>query len=265
MADYIEANGVRAWYDTRGRGEPLVLLHGGFSDARDFAGNLDTLADRFTLFTPERRGHGHTPDVDGPITLGLMADDTIAFLDKAVGGPVHLAGYSIGATVALLVAMRRPDLVRKLVLISAGFHHDGWIMAPAAGAEMPERVVAAYAEVSPDGRDHFPVVVAKVVEGAERDPLALTEADLAAVRSRTLVMAGDDDLIHLEHTIALYRGVPDAELAVVPGTSHLLLQEKPGPCTGIVADFLTGDPAPTFLPIRRDPGRALRSILAEPG
>jgi pimeloyl-ACP methyl ester carboxylesterase len=253
MAHDIDLDGVRTWYDTRGRGEPLVLLHGGFSDARDFAGNLDTLADRFTLFTPERRGHGHTPDVDGPITLDLMAGDTIAFLDKAVGGPAHLAGYSIGATVALLVAMRRPDLVRRLALISAGFHHTGWIMAPAAGAEMPEQVVAAYAEVSPDGRDHFPVVVAKVVEAAERDPLALTEADLAGVGARTLVMAGDDDLIHLEHTIALYRAVPDAELAVVPGASHILLHEKPDLCTRIVADFLTLDPAPTFLPIRRRP------------
>jgi hypothetical protein len=86
VADYIELNGVRTWYEEHGDGEPLVLLHGGFSDSRDFAGNLDRLANRFRLFLPERRGHGHTPDVDGPITNELMAADTISFLEGVVGG-----------------------------------------------------------------------------------------------------------------------------------------------------------------------------------
>ncbi|MFC4590597.1 alpha/beta fold hydrolase [Sphaerisporangium corydalis] len=251
MADHIEIDGVRTWYDETGQGEPLVLLHGGFSDARDFAGNLGTLADRFRVLTPERRGHGHTPDVPGPITLGLMADDMIAFIDKVVGEPVHLAGYSAGATVAMLVALRRPDLVRGLVLISGGFAGEGWIFTPTAGGEMPEQVVAAYAEVSPDGRDHFPVVVAKIVEAVTATPVALTEEDLAAIGSRTLVMAADDDIIHLEHTLALYRALHESELAVVPGTSHVLLHEKPELCTRIVADFLTKDPVPTFIPVRR--------------
>ncbi|GAA0372701.1 alpha/beta hydrolase [Microbispora corallina] len=251
MADHIEVNGVRTWYDRQGAGEPLVLLHGGFSDARDFAGNLATLAGRFTVFTPERRGHGHTPDVEGPITLDLMAEDTAAFIDKAVGGPAHLAGYSIGATVALLVALRRPDLVRRLVLISCGITRESWIFTPTAGAQMPEQVVAAYAEVSPDGRDHFPVVVGKIVEAAATEPPPLTEEDLPSVTARTLVVAADDDMVHLEHTLALYRGVPGAELAVVPGTSHVLLHEKPELCTRIVAAFLTEEPRPTFIPIRR--------------
>jgi pimeloyl-ACP methyl ester carboxylesterase len=253
VTDYIEVNGVRTWYDERGGGEPLVLLHGGFSDAREFTGNLDTLAERFRIFTPDRRGHGHTPDVAGPITLDLMVEDMIAFIGKAVGEPVHLVGYSIGATVALLIALRRPDLVRGLVLISGGFHHSGWIFTPAAGGEMPERVVAAYAEVSPDGRDHFPVVAAKIVEAAVADPLSLTEAELAGIAARTLVMAGDDDIVHLEHTLALYRAVHGSELAVVPGTSHLLLHEKPDLCARLVTDFLTKDPVLTFIPIRRTP------------
>ncbi|WP_440071368.1 alpha/beta fold hydrolase [Streptosporangium sp. OZ121] len=252
VADYVEVNGVRTWYDEHGRGEPLVLLHGGFSDARDFTGNLDTLADHFKIFTPERRGHGHTPDVEGPITLDLMVDDMIAFIDKVVGEPVHLAGYSSGAMVALVIALRRPDLVRRLVLISGGFHHSGWILTPSAGGEMPEQVVAAYAEVSPDGRDHFPVVVAKIVEAAG-DSFSLSEEELSTISSRTLVMAGDDDIIHLEHTLALYRAVQDSELAVVPGTSHVLLHEKPELCTRLAADFLTKDPVPTFVPIRRAP------------
>ena len=241
MAEYANVNGVRTWYAERGQGEPLVLLHGGFSDARDFAGNLDGLAARFRVFSPERRGHGHTPDVDGPITLDLMAEDLIAFLGKVVDEPAHLAGYSVGGTVALLVALRRPDLVRRLVLISAVFHNTGWIVTPSKGGEWPEQVLAAYAEVSPDGRDHFEVVVGKIVKAAEAQPLSLTEADLAGIDARTLVMTGDGDIVHLEHTLALYRALRESELAVVPGTSHVLLHEKPELCARLVEAFLTED------------------------
>jgi pimeloyl-ACP methyl ester carboxylesterase len=73
VADYVDVNGVRTWYEERGEGESIVLLHGGFSDSRDFAGNLDGLADRFRVYLPERRGHGHTPDADGPITYALLS------------------------------------------------------------------------------------------------------------------------------------------------------------------------------------------------
>jgi pimeloyl-ACP methyl ester carboxylesterase len=79
----------------------------------------------------------------------------------------------------------------------------------------------------------------------------LTVDDLASIRCRTLVMLGDDDEVILEHALELYRALPEAELAVIPGTSHGLLVEKPGVCNTIVIDFLTNDPAPTFAPIRR--------------
>jgi pimeloyl-ACP methyl ester carboxylesterase len=250
MADYVPVNGVRTWYDERGTGDPLVLLHGGLTDSRGFDGNLARLADRFRVLLPERRGHGHTPDVDGPISLGLMTDDTIAFLDQVAGGPVHLAGYSAGAMVAILVALRRPDLIDTLVLISGGFHHDGWILAPTADAELPQQIVEMYGQVSPDGVAHLPVVVAKVARSAAREP-ELTAADLSDITCRTLVMTGDDDLVTLEHTLALYRSLPRGELAVVPGTSHTLLLEKPELCTTLVTDFLTTGPVPTMVPIRR--------------
>jgi pimeloyl-ACP methyl ester carboxylesterase len=250
VARYLEVNGARTWYDERGAGDPLVLFHGGFSDSREFTGNLDSLAQRFRLFLPERRGHGHTPDVDGPITHDLMAEDMIAFMNGVVGGPADLVGYSDGATIATLIAVRRPHLIRRLVLISGGFHPRGWIFLPDAGAEFPPKVVQAYGEVSPDGVEHFPVVAAKLAEAAADDP-GLPASELGRLRSRTLVMAGDDDLVHLEHTIELYRGIPDSELAVVPGTSHTLLLEKPDLCARLVTDFLTTDPVTTLIPIRR--------------
>src|SRR3954454_13259080 len=100
-------------------------MHGGLVDTRFFDPNLGRLAERFHVYTPERRGHGHTPDVPGPITYQLMADDTIAFLETVVGGPADLVGHSDGAVVAMLVAIQRPDLVKRLVMISGGFRQVG--------------------------------------------------------------------------------------------------------------------------------------------
>jgi pimeloyl-ACP methyl ester carboxylesterase len=252
VAASVQLGDVRTWYDERGEGEPLVLLHGGLVDARFFDDNIDALADRFHVFLPERRGHGHTPDVDGPITYDLMAQDTIAFLKAVVDGPAHLVGHSDGAVVAMLVALRRPDLASRLVLVSGGFHHDGLMpgMDELDVDEVVKFLGAAYGEVSPDGADHFPVVVEKVARMAAEEP-ALAQSELRGVTSRTLVMFSDDDLMTLEHVIAMYQGIPDSELAVVPGTSHFLLQEKPTLCNTIIVDFLTTDPVPTVAPVRR--------------
>lgn len=251
MAAYIDLDGVRTWYDEHGAGEALALLHPGSTDARAFGPNLDALAARFHVFTPERRGHGHTPDVAGPITFELMAQDTVAFLEQVVGGPAHLVGVSAGATVALYVALRRPDLVRRLALVAGVAHLDGWLpQAIDPELEPPAFMADSYAEISPDGPDHFAVVTAKLATMHTREP-TLTEADLAAVESRTLVMAGDDDEVTLEHAIAMYRAVADAELAIVPGTSHGLLVEKPALCNRILLDFLSLEPVPTMAPIRR--------------
>jgi pimeloyl-ACP methyl ester carboxylesterase len=252
----IELHGVRTWYDLHGtEGEPVVLLHGGLVDSRFFDNALPLLGAGARLFTVDRRGHGRTPDVDGPITYDLMADDMIAFLEEVVGGPAHLVGHSDGANVALLVALRRPDLVRKAVLISGNFHYDG--VLPVIFDDLTDPDVLAvlgprHGEVSPDGEAHFPVLAEKVLRMARAEP-ALTEDDLAGVAVRTLVMAGDDDAVRLDHTAALYRAIPDSELAIVPGTSHLLVMEKLATVYGLIADFLATDAVPTWAPIRRAP------------
>jgi pimeloyl-ACP methyl ester carboxylesterase len=240
---YVTVNGVRTWHSVSGSGEPLLLLHGGFSDSRDF--DLAAITG-FAVHTMDRRGHGRTPDVEGPITFDLMADDAIAFIEEIIGGPTHLVGYSAGGVVAASVALRRPDLVRKLGLISTAMTREGWMFVPEEGGEMPAQIVDAYAEVSPDGRDHFPVVLAKIIRGdGEPEPL-----DPTKITNPTLVIAADDDIIHMGHTVEMYQAIPDAQLAVVPGTSHTLLFEKPQLCRTLVTDFLTGDPKP-FMPVRR--------------
>lgn len=238
------------WHDERGSGEPVVLLHGGLTDSRCFDGNLDQLASDFRLFLPDRRGHGRTPDMPGPITVELMARDTIAFLEDVVGGPAKLAGYSAGGTVALQVALLRPDLVEKLVLVSAAFDPDGLLYKPSAGGELPEQILDAYGEVSPDGRDHLHVVVRKIVDAVATEA-SPTPSELRGVTCPTLVLAGDDDLVTLDHTIAMYRALPQAQLAVVPNASHLLLMEHPDLVNDIVATFLGTEPSATLMPIRR--------------
>jgi pimeloyl-ACP methyl ester carboxylesterase len=116
--------------------------------------------------------------------------------------------------------------------------------------EPPEFLERLYAELSPDGAGRYRAVVAKLARMHVEEP-ALTAADLHAVKSRTLVMFGDDDEVTLEHAVAMYRGLADAELMVVPGTSHGLLVEKPALCNQVIVDFLTTDPVPTMAPIRR--------------
>lgn len=250
MAEYLDINGVHTWFDEVGDGDPVVLLHGGLTDSQEFALTTPALAAEFHTYLPERRGHGHTADVDGPFSYDLMADDTIAFLEATIERAAHLVGHSDGANVALLVALKRPDLVRRLVLISANFHHDGLVPGAVVVDHVMGMVANHYAAVSPDGAEHLPIVGAKVGRMFAEEP-TLTVADLAGVRARTLVMCADDDAVTLEHTVALYRGIPRSELAVVPGTSHVLVLEKPELCNKLIVDFLTTDAPPTFWPVRR--------------
>jgi pimeloyl-ACP methyl ester carboxylesterase len=147
--------------------------------------------------------------------------------------------------------MRRPDLVRQLVFAAAVFHRDGWADDVLENdAAPPEFMRDSYAEISPDGREHFDVIMAKLAADHAHEP-SLTEQDLQTIAIRTLIMVGDDDEVRLEHAVAMYRGMLDVEVAVVPGTSHGLLPEKPQLCNQLIIDFLGKPPVQTFAPIRR--------------
>ena len=135
---------------------------------------------------------------------------------------------------ALLAALDRPDLVRKLVLSAGVFHHDGW--APGA-IDLDHETIAFFTDywgaVAPDGPDHFPVVKAKL-DRMHREEPTLTVADLAGYPGPALVMVGDsDEEIPIDHTLALHRGLPNAQLAVLPGTGHGGIDAR------IVINFLT--------------------------
>ncbi|HJP77526.1 MAG TPA: alpha/beta hydrolase [Pseudonocardiaceae bacterium] len=245
------------WYEESGAGEPLVLLHPGGAgvDSRALEPQVTALRNQFHVYTPEQRGHGRTPDAAGPLSYEQMAADTIEFLDTVVGRPVRLLGVSDGAVVALTVALRRPDLVQRLVLAAGIFHRDGWHDGVLDGAP-PEFLRDSYVELSPDGPEHYPIVVDKLATMHAEQP-AFTPDDLGAVVARTLVLVADDDEVRLEHAVAMYRAIPDAELAVIPGTSHGLLVEKPDLCNQVILAFLTTDAVPTLAPIRRAAGHPL--------
>ncbi|CAM3224394.1 AB hydrolase superfamily protein YdjP [Arthrobacter ulcerisalmonis] len=266
---FAAPDSAATWFAAYGSGEAVVALHPGGIDARSLDATVLPLAEQLRVYTLERRGHGRTPDVAGPISYELMAQDMIAFIESQVGEPVHLLGCSDGSVVALTLALLRPDLVRRLVLVAGVFHREGWTRNPevsddgggtddgpatdsgaATDDPLPEFFREAYAELSPDGGDHFDVVMAKLDQMHATEP-QFTTADLAGIKARTLVMIGDDDEVSLEHAIAMYRGLPTAELAVVPGTSHGLLVEKPDLCNRLILAFLTQDAPPTFAPIRR--------------
>jgi pimeloyl-ACP methyl ester carboxylesterase len=234
MGSYAQIGDVRTYYEEDGEGDALVLLHPGLADSRAFEDYVPEFAERFQVFRPDRRGHGRTPDVDGPITYELMARDTISFLAQIVGGPAFLLGHSDGAPVALLAALERPDLVRGLIFSAGVFHHEGW--APGA-IDLDDETTAFFLDywgaVAPDGPEHFPVVKAKL-DRMHREEPTLSAADLAGYAGPALVMVGDsDEEIPMEHTLALREGLPDAQPAVLPGTGH------GGIDTRIVIDFLT--------------------------
>jgi pimeloyl-ACP methyl ester carboxylesterase len=257
MGDYVRIGELNTWYDEQGEGEPLLLLHGGLSTNETWAAQMPDFSARFRVIAPERRGHGHTADLDGALSYEVMAADMINFLETVVGGPAHLVGWSDGGVLGLIVAITRPHLVRKLVAISANFDVSGLVPEARAGfgSMTPDSddlamLRTAYQAASPDGPGHWPTVVAKFQEMVSTQP-NITVEQLGRVSAPTLVLAGDDDIIALEHSAALFRAIPASELAIVPGTSHTLLMEKPQLVNSLVIDFLEGEPVSTFMPFRR--------------
>lgn len=256
MGDHIDLTDGRVWYEEHGSGDPLILIHGGAVDSRFFEHNVPALAEQFRVIAVDLWGHGRSPDREGPFSLDSFARDTAEIIERVAGGRAHVVGHSIGAGVALVLTVARPELVDRLVMISGGYDVRADPPNPTPIEGMVEQTVAflgsTYGEVSPDGEDHFPIVTRKDFELSAREPM-LTAQQVAAIGARTLVVVADDDISSLEHNLEMYRTIPNSELAVVPGTSHFLLQEKPALCNAILLDFLGNDPVPTVAPVRRAP------------
>jgi len=238
---------MKMWHEVTGEGESLVLLHGGFASGSSWFAQTPVLAGAgYRVYLPERRGHGHTPDVEGPITYSLMADDTIAYLETAVETSAHLVGWSDGAVVGLLVARRRPELVNRLVLIGQYFNSSGKTDNALTDellnldAEVTGFLREMYVAESPDGAEHFPVFHAKMAELFNTEP-ELDLADFRELAAPTLVLQGDRDEVTVDHSKAVAETVPNGRLAVLPG-SHMLPMETPDVVNALLLAYLKGDP-----------------------
>jgi pimeloyl-ACP methyl ester carboxylesterase len=255
---YVEANGVHTYYEVVGQGDPLLLLHGGFGSNAPWASQVPAFAQHYRVVAPERRAHGHTPDIEGPITYEDMTTDTVSFIETMGLGPVYILGWSDGGMIGTLLAARRPDLVRKLIVYGAGYSSEGYppnaiesiIERPADDPEMA-MFRLLYDAASPDGPDHFPVVLDKIRR------LWLEQfdygADVDRITAPTLILVADDDLITLDHAVRFYLRLASAQLAVLPGTSHAACLEKPGLFNEVVLGFLSPDQPQPLMPYRRAP------------
>lgn len=250
-AGYLQVDGLPTWQEVGGEGPPLVLLHGAFSGAAAWTAQAPALARAgFGVRVPERRGHAHTRDVEGPLTYTVMAQDTASYLETALDGPAHLVGWSDGAVVALLVALERPELVDKLVLIGQYYNSSGKVpgsqLEQLLGSEEAMRFLRqGYDPFSPDGPEHFEVVRDKTIAMIATEP-ELDLAVLGGVRAPTLVLQGDRDEVTLAHSMAVVDALQDGRLAVLPGT-HALPIEQPEVVNVLIASFLRdGAPAPAW-------------------
>ncbi|MDR3476346.1 MAG: alpha/beta hydrolase [Devosia sp.] len=239
-AGYQTVNGTPTWIVERGAGEAtILLLHGGLGNSDELLDSIGPdLARRYRLVAFDRKGHGRTADDGLPFHYDAMTEETRAVMAHLGIAPTHVVGWSDGGIIALLLALRHPELVRRAVLIGANFHHSGFKAAD-FGSDAPffKQVEAGYAERALDGGRQFGGVVARVTRMWTTEP-TLAPGDLQQVAAPVLVMAADRDAVTLEHTVTLFENLPHGQLAVVPGTSHDLPEEEPALVARLILDFL---------------------------
>jgi pimeloyl-ACP methyl ester carboxylesterase len=222
---YAPVNGLNMYYEVWGNsaGTPLVLLHGGGSTIQTTFGKiLPSLAKSRQIIAFEQQGHGHTNDiVDRPFTFEQSADDAAALLQHLKIEQADLFGFSNGGHIALQVAIRHPNVVRKLVVASAGVKRNGhyvefWeFMNQATLEAMPKELREAYVNVAPHP-EQLPTFFDKCAKRM-REFTDWPTRDIQAITVPTLVMIGDADNVRPEHAVEMFRWLQHAQLAVIPG------------------------------------------------
>lgn len=261
---YAEVNGLEMYYEVHGEGRPLVLLHGAYQTVNDMGEILPGLAGFRRVIAPELQAHGRTADIDRPITYEHLADDVAALIRHLDPEQPDVFGFSMGAATALQLTIRHPGLARRLVLASVSYTSDGTQpelheMAPNITPEMfaGSPMEAAYKELAPNPGD-FPVLVEKL-KRLDTTPFAWPKEAVRGIESPTMIVAGDADVVRLEHAVEMFRllgggamgdlaGFSGHRLAVLPGTSHFIppgsgVLDRAGWLLPMVGEFLDA-PAP---------------------
>lgn len=253
---YAPVNGLQMYYEIHGQGQPLVLLHGAFSAiGTSFGGLLPGLAKSRQVVAFELQAHGRTADIDRPLSIEQMADDVAAALRHLEIESADILGYSMGASVALHVAIRHPQVVRKLVLISVtytlGGVHPG--LMDGLGEMTPDMMFGSpwhdeYMQIAPHP-EHFETLFEKKNE-MDSHIQDIPAGTIEAIQSPTLLIIGDSDLVRPEHAVEMFRllgggvfgdmppGLPDSQLAILPGASHVTVVDQADMLLSMIPRFL---------------------------
>ncbi len=256
---YAPVNDLSMYYEVHGDGPPLILLHGAYMTADMMHELASGLVEVRQVIVPEMQGHGRTADADRPITYEQMADDVAALAGHLGLEQADVAGFSMGGATALQVALRHPGLVRRLIVASATYRYDGMpaealAMFPSITPELfaGSPIESEYQRLAPNP-DDFPKLVEKLKELDTTD-FAWPDEDIRAIAAPTLIVLGDSDGVRLEHAVDLFKlrgggvmgdlaGMPESQLAVLPGTSHFVppgsgLLDRAGWLLAMIPPFL---------------------------
>ena len=240
---YAPVNGLQLYYERHGSGRPLVLLHGGLMTIDlNFGPLLGPLAAGRQVIAVELQGHGHTADTDRPMTIEALAGDVVALLDQLEIAEADLFGFSLGGLVAYAVALGSPARVGKLIVASADAHRPpGRESAPLDEDRMPtaadfQAMRDAYDAAAPDPA-HFDEFAAKNTK-AVHECQARSADELRSLRAPTLLIFGDRDFSPLPDVLETFELLPNAQLAVLPGTTHVGVTRRPGEVLALITPFL---------------------------
>jgi pimeloyl-ACP methyl ester carboxylesterase len=238
---YADVNGIRIYYETHGTGRPLILLHGGLGSGEMFGPVVPTLAERHQVITVDLQGHGRTADIDRPIDVRLMADDIAALIGHLGLDRPDVMGYSLGGGVALLTAIRHPELLGRLVVVSVNIRRSAIYpeMSAAATEFMKDTpMYQLYARVAPRPED-FPRLLDKIGQAMAKD-FDFTE-EVRGLQVPTLFVCADADIFPPSHAVEVFEllgggqrdggwqgeGRPVHSLAILPGLTHYSIFMSP--------------------------------------
>ena len=261
QSGYADVNGLKLYYEVHGQGAPLVLLHGSYMTIPlNWAHFTPRLAQSRQVIVAEMQGHGRTRDIPREFSYEAMADDMAGLLQHLRIGQADILGYSMGGGAAFQAAVRHPARVRRLVVLSGAYAHDGWwpdVEASFASmtAELFEGspIQKQYVELGNDAA-HFPAFVEKV-KAIDVQPYDWTEA-VKAMPMPLFMALGDADGVRYEHALDLFRakgggqmgdlhGLPQSRLAVLPGTTHIGMLQRVDWLVPMITDFLDSNLDPT--------------------
>jgi pimeloyl-ACP methyl ester carboxylesterase len=253
---YAAVNGLQMYYEVHGSGgTPLLLLHGGLFDIdQQFGEVLPTLAATRRVIAADFQGHGRTNDIDRPLTCAGLASDVIGLLEHLQVARADVFGFSVGGGVALHLAIRHPELVRKLIVSSVSFNRDGDRPenAEAVGSLTVDMIAGTPMEEAYKGKSPHPDRLQDLLDklGAFDDGFpGWSDDEIRAIAAPTLITVGDCDAVKLEHAVRFLQlrggdlngdfvGVPPSQLAVFPGTTHFFGMARTELVLDVVQTFL---------------------------